>query len=71
MNDIKIVTLLKLSSVYWIMAEGVGCVVDKENGSLQSQITHRLPRKASQAAVSAWKPLCGKWKFPRGDPATS
>ena len=37
MNDIKIVTLFKLSSSYSIMAEGVGCVVDNENGSFYSQ----------------------------------
>ena len=49
------------------MAEGVGCVVDSENGSFHSQTTQRLPRKASQAAISAWKPLCAK-KSPRGDP---
>ena len=55
MNDIKIVTLFKLSFSYSIMAEGVGCVVDSENGSFNSQITCRLPRKASQAAISAWK----------------
>ena len=72
MNDIKIGTLLKLSSVYSIMAEGVGCVVDKENGSLQSQITHRLPRKASQACSSAcMETTLWKMEFPRGDPATS
>ena len=49
------------------MAEGVGSVVESENGSFQSQITRRLPRKASRAAMSAWKPLCVK-KSPRGDP---
>ena len=65
--DIKIVTLFKLSSSYSIMAEGVGCVVDSENGSFHSQITWRLPRKATQAAVSAWKLLCAR-KFSRGDP---
>ena len=48
------------------MAEGVGSVVESENGSFQSQITRRLPRKASRAAMSAWKPLCVK-KSPRGD----
>ena len=48
MNDIKIVTLFKLSSSYSIMAEGVGRVVDSENGSFHSQITRRLPRKATQ-----------------------
>ena len=67
MNDIKIVTLFKLSASYSIMAEGVGCVVDSENGSFHSQITRRLPRKASQAAVSAWKSFCAR-KSPRGDP---
>ena len=67
MNDIKIVTLFMLSSSYSIMAEGVGCVVDSENGSFNSQITRRLPRRASQAAISAWKPLCAR-KSPRGDP---
>ena len=67
MNDIKMVTLLKLSSSYSIMAEGVGCVVDSENGSFHSQITRRLPRKASQVAISARKPLCAR-KSPRGDP---
>ena len=36
-TDIKIVTLLKLSSVYSIIVEGVGCVVDKENGLLQAK----------------------------------
>ena len=49
------------------MAEGVGSVVESENGSFQSQITRRLPRKASRAAMSAWQPLCVK-KSPRGDP---
>ena len=49
------------------MAEGVGCVVDSENGSFHSQITQRLPRKATQAAISAWKPLCAR-KSPTGDP---
>jgi hypothetical protein len=49
------------------MAEGVGSVVENENGSFQSQITRRLPRKASRAAMSAWKPLCVK-KSPRVDP---
>ena len=58
MNDIKIVTLLKLTSVYSIMAEGIGCVVDKENGSLQDHSS--LTVKASQEAMSARKPLCGK-----------
>ena len=67
MNYIKIVTLFKLSTSYSIMAEGVGSVVESENGSFQSQITRRLPRKASRAAMSAWKPLCVK-KSPRGDP---
>ena len=57
MNYIKIV---KLSTSYSIMAEGVGSVVESENGSFQSQITRRLPRKASRAAMSAWKPLCVK-----------
>ena len=64
MNDIKIVTLFKLSSSYSI---SVGFVVDSENGSFHSQITPRLPRKATQAAISAWKPLCAR-KSPRGDP---
>ena len=67
MNYIKIVTLFKLSTSYSIMAEGVGSVVGSRNGSFQSQITRRLPRKASRAAMSAWKPLCVK-KSPRGDP---
>ena len=67
MNDIKIVTLFKLYCSYWNMAEGVGSVVDSENGSFQNQITRCMPRKASQAAISAWKPLCAK-KSPRGDP---
>ena len=48
------------------MAEGFGCVVDSENGSFNSQITRCLPRKASQAAISAWKPLCAR-KSPRRD----
>ena len=60
MNDIKIVMLFKLSSSYSIMAEGVGCVVDSENGSFHSQITRRLPRKATHAAISAWKPVCAR-----------
>ena len=51
------------------MAEGVGCVVDSENGSFHSQITQRLPRKATQAAISAWKPLCAR-KSPTGRPAS-
>ena len=42
MNDIKIVTL---SSSYSIMAEGVGCVVDSENGSFHSQITRRFAKR--------------------------
>ena len=46
------------------MAEGVGSVVDGENGSFHNQSTRRLPRKA---AISAWKPLCAN-KSPRGDP---
>lgn len=49
------------------MAEGIGCVVNSKNGSFQSQITHHLLSNASQAAMSAWKPLCAK-KSPRGDP---
>ena len=61
MNDIKI------TSSCSIMAEGVGCVVDSENGSFHSQITQRLPRKATQAAISAWKPLCAR-KSRTGDP---
>ena len=58
---------LNLYSSYSNMAEGVGSVVDNENGSFQNQITRHLPRKASQAAISVWKPLCAK-KSPRGDP---
>ena len=60
-------TIVVPDSSYSNMAEGVGSVVDSENGSFQNQITRRLPRKAIQAVISAWKPLCAK-KSPRGDP---
>ena len=40
---------------------------DSENSSFQNQITRRLLRKASQAAISAWKSLCAK-KSSRGAP---
>ena len=54
-----VVTLLKLSSSYSIIADGVGCVIDSKNSSFQNQITHCMPWKVSQAAKSAWKPLFG------------
>ena len=40
------------------MAEDVGSVVDSKNGSFQNQITHRLPRKASQAGMGVIFVVC-------------
>ena len=52
-NYIQIVTLSKLFASYSDMAEGIGSIIESENGSFQSQTTHRgLRRRASQAAAS-------------------
>ena len=60
MNDI---CYFKLYSSYSNMAEGL-LTAKTALFRTKIEITRRLPRKASEAAISAWKPLCAK-KSPR------